>query len=354
MIQWVPRNEQRLWKKTIILLSCLLAGILLSSLVFLLVKSSPLVALQKIFMGSFGSMYGLKETITKAIPLLLIATGLTVAFRARCWNIGAEGQLLLGAIGATWIALRWGPDFSAVIIVPAMMLSGFIFGALWGLIPALLKSKLGINETIVTLMMNYIAAELVQYLVYGPWKGKTQWGFPYTDRFPPSAVLAHLPGTRIHWMTLLIGLIMIVATWLLMTKTRWGFEAKVAGENPSAAKYAGISLTRTFLLVMIWSGGLAGLAGVGEVAGIHRYLTYPWSISSGYGFTAIIVAWLARLNPLAVIVSAFFFAGILVGGDAIQTSMGLPFATVNIFNGMLLLSLLAGTHLSEYRFVWRR
>lgn len=354
MIQWVPRYEKNIWKKTLILFISLAFACLLSSLIFLFVKASPLLALQKIFFGSFGSIYGMKETITKAIPLMLIGIGLVVAFRARCWNIGAEGQLLAGAIGATWIALRVGPLYSAYLIIPMMLLTGFSFGAFWALIPAVLKSRFGINETIVTLMLNYIAAEIVQYLVLGPWKGKTQFGFPYTDRFPTSAYLNSIPGTRIHWISLLLAIAFAFLTWFILNKSRWGFEARVAGENPSAARYAGISITRTVILVMLWSGGLAGLAGVGEVAGIHRYLTYPTAISSGYGFTAIIVAWLSRLNPLAVLLSSIFFAGILVGGDAIQTSMGLPFATVNIFNGMLLLALMAGTFLSEYRPVIRR
>ncbi len=354
MIRWIPRSEMVWWKKSLILLGFLVMSFFLSSLIFLFVKSSPLLALQKIFMGSFGSIYGIKETITKAIPLILIGTGLAVAFKAKCWNIGAEGQLLLGAVGATWIALRLSPMIPGYLVLPGMLFAGFLLGSLWGLIPALLKTQLGINETIVTLMLNYIAAEIVQYLVYGPWKGKTQWGFPYTDRFPAAASLSYIPGTRIHWLTLILAISLSLLSWFILSKTRWGFETRVAGENPSAAKYAGISLTRTLILVMIWSGGLAGIAGVGEVAGIHRYLTYPWSISSGYGFTAIIVAWLAKLNPLYVVFSAFFFSGILVGGDAIQTSMGLPFATVNIFNGMLLLSLLAGSYFSEYQPVFSR
>lgn len=299
--------------------------------------------------GSFGSVYGLKETITKAIPLMLIGGGLSIAFHGKFWNIGAEGQLLFGAIGATWVALFLGPHLNSFLVFPLMFLAGFILGAMFGTIPAFFKTKLHINETIVTLMLNYIAAELVRYLVFGPWKGKSQFGFPYTDNFVPSATLPLLPGSRIHYLTLILSFIVIFLAWFILYKTKFGYEVKVMGENPEAGKYAGINFTKTTLWLMILSGGFAGLAGVGEVAGIHRHLSYPDSISSGYGFTAIIVTWLARLNPLLVILSSLFFGGILVGGDAIQTSLGFPAATINIFNGLILMSLIAGGFFQDYK-----
>jgi len=309
--------------------------------------TNPATALYKVFVGSFGSWYGFKETVTKTIPLLLTGTGLVIAFRARFWNIGAEGQVLFGAIGATWVALKVAPS------LPLMFLGGFIAGGLWGLLCAWLRTRYGINEVISSLMLNYIAAELVQYLIYGPWKGKSQFGMPYTDDFPASATLPCLYGSRVHYPTLILALLAMGAAWVFLRRTTWGFEIRVVGENPDAARYAGIQSGRTFALVMLLSGGLAGLAGVGEVAGIHHHLTYPWAISSNVGYTAIIVAWLARLEPPLVLLSGLFFGGILVGGDVIQTSLGLPFAAVNVFNAVILLFLIMGDFFREHRVRWQ-
>ncbi|MCP3898793.1 MAG: ABC transporter permease, partial [Desulfobacteraceae bacterium] len=305
-------------------------------------KVNPFYAISSIFTDSFGTIYGIKETITKAIPLILIGTGLTFAFRAKFWNIGAEGQLLMGALFGTWIALTFGEFLPGFVIVPLMFIAGFIGGGLCGIIPAILKIKYSINEVISTLMLNYICAEFITMLIVGPWKGSQRFGFPGTNDLPTSAVLNVINGSRIHYATLIITILFAAVLCVIVYKTKFGYEVRVVGENPDAGKYAGINFFRTIVLVMIISGGAAGLAGVGEIAGIHHYLGYPASISSGYGFTAIIVAWLAKLNPLYAIVSGIFFAGILVGGDAIQISLGLPAATVQIVNGILLVFLIMG------------
>jgi simple sugar transport system permease protein len=334
----------------------LAAGLLAISFIFVFSGVNPFYAIAKIFSGSFGSLYGIKETITKAIPLILIGSGLALAFRAKFWNIGAESQLLMGAIFGTWVGLNWGPHLPAGVIVPLMFLAGFIGGAFWGLIPAILKIKFSINEVISTLMMNYICNEFMTLLIVGPWRGKTKFGFPYTDDLPASAILSLIPGSRIHYATLAVAVVAVILLGIAVYKTRFGYEVRVIGENPDAAKYSGINFFKTTLIIMAISGGVAGLAGVGEAAGIHHYLSYPASISSGYGYTAIIVAWLAKLNPFYIILSAFFFAGILVGGDAIQISLGLPAATVQIFNGTLLVFLIMGDFFlrNQVAFQWRQ
>ncbi len=341
-IKVVDRENISRTRSFLTVVGSLLAGLSAISLIFLFSGANPLYAIYKIFSGSFGSVYGFKETITKAIPLILIGGGLAVAFRAKFWNIGAESQLLMGAIFGTWVGLNWGPHLPSPLVILLMFSAGFLGGAIWGLIPAILKIRFAINEVISTLMMNYICAEFLMLLITGPWKGKTKFGFPYTDDLPESAILALIPGSRIHYVTLIIALASVVLLGVAIARTRFGYEVRVIGENPFAAKYAGIDFFRTTLFIMIISGGVAGLAGVGEVAGIHHYLSYPAAISSGYGFTAIIVAWLAKLNPIYVIISGLFFSGILVGGDAIQISLGLPAATVEIFNGTLLVFLIAG------------
>jgi general nucleoside transport system permease protein len=322
----------------------LVAALVVISILFLIVGVNPIFAISEIFSGSFGSFYGIKETITKAIPLILIGTGLTLAFRAKFWNIGAEGQLLMGTIFATWTGLTLGESLPPYIIVPLIFLAGFIGGALWGMIPAILKIKFSINEVISTLMLNYICAEILTMLIVGPWKGKQRFGFPGTNNLPDSAILGTIPGSRIHDASLILAILCSVILCIIVYKTRFGYEARVVGENPDAGKYAGINFLKTSMIIMAISGGVAGFAGVGEIAGIHHYLGYPASVSSGYGFTAIIVAWLAKLNPLYAIVSGIFFAGILVGGDAIQISLGLPAATVQIVNGTLLIFLIMGDY----------
>jgi len=315
---------------------------------------SPVRAYQLIVHGALGTPLGLTETVRRAIPLLLCGVGLTIAFRAVFWNIGAEGQLLLGAIAAAGVALFSGlPDS---LLIPAMFLAGFLAGAAWGLVPAILKAKLGLNDVITTLMMNYVAMYLVEWLIHGPWKGTQMRGFAYTDKFPDAARLPLIPLTRIHWPTLAIGLALALLAYILVTRTRQGFEIRVVGENPEAARFAGISHVKTILLVMLISGGLAGLAGVGEVAGVHGMLRSSAQISMGYGYTAIIVAWLARRNPLAVILTSLLFGVIMAGGDVIKSSLGLPFQLINVFNGLILFFLIGSEMLMRYRvsFSWRR
>jgi simple sugar transport system permease protein len=335
-------------------LGALLAGLGLAALAFLFMGVDPVKALASILAGSFLSPYGLGETVTKAIPLILAGIGLSLAFTGRLWNIGAEGQLLAGATAATAAALLIKDSLPSFLTIPLLFAAGGVGGAALALLAGWLKTRWRVNEVIATLMLNYICAEFVQYLIYGPWKGPTQSGFPYTDNFAASAVLPVLGATRIHWPTLLLALAAAVGAWVLLNRTRFGFELRAMGGNPDAAAYAGMDSSRTTLVVLALSGGLAGLAGVGEVAGIHQHLTYPWAVSSGYGYAAIIVAWVAALNPLLAVPSGLFLGGIMVGGDAIQISMGLPAAAISLFNGLLLLSLMAGEFFLTYRPRWRR
>jgi ABC-type uncharacterized transport system permease subunit len=328
-------------------LLAILIAFIVAGIFFQAYGVSPIRAYHDIIKGALGNRLGLTETVRRAIPLLLCGVGLTIAFRALFWNIGAEGQLLTGAIAATGVALFSG--LPGPLLLPAMFLAGFAAGAFWGFIPAALKARLGINDVITTLMMNYIAIYLVEWLIHGPWKGPTMRGFAYTDRFPAAAVLPTIGITRIHWPTLLIGVVLAVAAFIMVKYTKVGFEIRVAGENPHAARFSGISHFKITVLAMLLSGGLAGLAGVGEVAGIHHMLLGPTHVSMGYGYTAIIVAWLARRNPLAVIVTSLLFAIIIRGGDVIKVTLGLPFQLVNVFNGLILFFLIGSEILMRYK-----
>jgi len=328
-------------------LLAILVALIAAGIFFQAYGVSPIRAYGDIIKGAFGSRLGLTETVRRAIPLLLCGVGLTIAFRALFWNIGAEGQLLIGATAATGVALFSG--LPGPLLLPVMFLAGFAAGAFWGAIPAALKAKLGINDVITTLMMNYIAIYIVEWLIHGPWKGPTMRGFAYTDRFPAAAILPTIGITRIHWPTLVIGVVLAALAFVLVQRTRWGFEIRVVGENPHAARFSGISHFKITVLAMVVSGGLAGLAGVGEVAGIHHMLLGPTHVSMGYGYTAIIVAWLARRSPLAVIVTSLLFAIIMRGGDVIKVSLGLPFQLVNVFNGLILFFLIGSEILMRYR-----
>ncbi len=257
-------------------------------MLFIAYGVNPVDAYSRIFTGAFGSPYGFSEAIVKTLPIGLCAVGLAIAYRAKVLNIGAEGQLVLGSMAATWVALYSSLPQSLMIVT--MLLTGFTAGAAWALLPALLRSRLNINEVIVTLMMNYISLRLLDYVVTGPWRGLTQWGFPQTDPFPSYARFLMLEGTRIHYYTLILLLVSTLILYVVANRTNIGYEIRVVGSNPEAARYAGINVNRNILLVMLVSGGLAGVAGVGEVAGIHGRLIR--GISPGYGYTAIIPAWL--------------------------------------------------------------
>jgi len=345
--------EKREEVSELVLLEASFLSILLAlgiaSLIMPLFGVNPLKAYYEIFVKTLTSKYGVEHTVLKAIPLLLCSLGLIVCFRASIWNIGAEGQLLLGAVAATGIALYVMPKAPSWILVPVMFIAGTIAGAFWALIPGLLKVKMNVNEIITTLMLNYVAAKIVEYLVYGPWKSPHGWGFPLTDMIPDQAKLTPIPGTPIHAPTLFLALSLVALMHFMLTKTSIGFELKVYGFSEKVALYATVSRAKIVLIAIAISGALAGLAGVGEIAGVHYRLRLPASISGGYGYTAIIVAWLARLNPVACILFSILLAILAVGGDAIQVSLKLPGGTINLFNGLILFTLVILDFFIKYR-----
>jgi len=337
----------------LVLLASLAVGLFVMGVVFAASGKNPVAGIVGIFRSGFFTNYGIGETIARTLPLTLVGTGLAVAFRGKFWNIGAEGQILGGAMGATFVGLTFAA-LPGWVLVPLMILAGFAGGALWALVAAALKVFGSVNETIATLMLNYVLAEFVRFLIVGPWKGATQQGFPYTDDIPLHARLGTVPGTTIPYVTVVMAIFAIAVVYILVYRTKFGYEIRVIGENTEAARYAGIDGPRVTLLMMLISGGLAGLAGFSEIAANHRHMTYPATITANYGFTGIIVAWLARLDPRFVPVSAFFFAGILVGGDSIQISMGLPAATVQVFNGVILVFLIMSEYFQKNRVLLKK
>ncbi|MDX9898676.1 MAG: ABC transporter permease [Spirochaetia bacterium] len=319
--------------------SLTLTGILLIAF-----GANPINTYAAMFKGAFGTGRALTETLVKAIPLMLTGLGVALAFKLKFWNIGAEGQLTLGGVAATWVAIYWSPWLPSPLLLPALVLVACAAGALWAGIPALLKTSLKVDETLVTLMLNYVAILFSEFLYYGPWRDPHGFGFPGTQIFPKAAWFPRIAG-RAH-IGLYFALVAAVILWFVLNRTRWGFELKVIGSSPRAARYQGISVERNIVLAVLLSGALCGLAGVGEVAGISRRLQQ--GLSLGYGYTAIIVAWMAQLNPLAIPFVALLMGGLLVGGDQVQMVMGLPASMGLLMQGMMLFPMLAGSLFTEY------
>ncbi|HEX7005210.1 MAG TPA: ABC transporter permease [Trueperaceae bacterium] len=332
-------------------LAAILAALLVTGVLFALQGVDPVAGFATILQRTILDPRGSSEVVRKSIPLLLAGVGIVLALRARFWNIGAEGQILAGAVAASGVALFL--PVPPALMVPTMFLAGFIAGAAWGFLPAILKVRLGVNEIITTLMLNYVALYIVRWLINGPWRGDSVTGFSYSDRFPEYAWLPTIGTTRLHWPTLLIGLVLALLLAFVLFRTRLGFEIRMMGESPEAARYAGVDFFWTTIALVCVAAGAAGIAGVGEVAGIHQRLLEPTSISLGYGYTAIIVALLARGNPLATIVTALFMGLVFASGDIMKVSLRLPSQMPSVINGLVLLFLVCSEPLLRYRLVRR-
>jgi ABC-type uncharacterized transport system permease subunit len=305
---------------------------------------NPFPVYKKLLSGAFGSSFGLTETLVKSIPLLLCGLGVSIAYRISIWNIGAEGQFAAGAIAATSVTIYF-PDLPMYLSIPLMIVFGIAAGGLWGLLTAIPRTYFQVNELITSLMLNYVALLALNYFVFGPWKDPKGFNFPGTPVFTEAQTLPVLGDTRLH-LGLLFAIVVVVLYAFTIRYTRWGYELRLIGANAEAAKNAGIHISRHILIVMVISGGLAGLAGMSEVSGVTHRLMY--GISPGYGYTAIIVAWLAKLNPIGLVVSSFLFGGLIVGGYSVQT-IGLPSSISNMLQGAILFFLIAGDTIGKFR-----
>jgi ABC-type uncharacterized transport system permease subunit len=323
-----------------ILLTLIAGGVLMA-----LMGKPPMAALQVYFFQPLW-LYTPAEVVVKAIPLALIGTGLAVCFRANVWNIGAAGQYTAGAILAGWLALSAPDGASGLMLAPYLAL-GVIGGMAWAAIPALLRVRFNANEILVSLMLTYVAALLLDWLVRGPFKDPLGFGFPESKEFQAGFIMPVLvEGTRLH-LGVVLAILAAVALWGMMGRTMRGFEVRVIGAAPRAGAFAGFSQERTIWFVLLLSGGLAGLAGAIEVSATIQQLQPD--ISAGYGFVAIIVAFLGRLNPLGALFGALILAVSYIGGENAQILMKLPKAVTGIFQGMLLFFLLACDTLIRYR-----
>ncbi len=316
-------------------------GILFAALGF-----EPFGALHMFFIEPISSMYGISEWLLKATPLALIAVALAVGFRGNVWNIGAEGQLVMGAVfaGGTALALY---EVEGFWVMPLVLIMGMIGGSLYAAVPAFLRTRFHANEILTSLMLNYVAVLFLSWLVHGPWRSPEGYNFPESRMFTDSALLpALMEDTRLH-VGALLAPVAAVVSWIIVSRTFLGFQIKVIGMTPAAGSYAGFGTNRAIWFSLMYAGALAGLAGAMEICGPIGQLV-P-TVSPGYGYTAIIAAFLGRLHPVGIILASLLLAQTYMGGDNTQIGLGIPLAVTQVFQGMILFFLLAADVLIRYR-----
>ncbi len=327
-------------------LLALLITVVIGVILFIALGKDPVRGLQVFFWEPIRSVRAISELLVKATPLLIIALGLSVCFRSNVWNIGAEGQFVIGAVAAGGVALL-AEKTTGPWIIPAILLAGIAGGMVWAGITALLRDRFNANEILVSLMLVYVADMVLNYLVFGPWKDPNGYNFPQTKTFEAVTQIPRLmAGSRVN-IGIILALIGVAGLWLFLFRTFAGFRHEVSGLAPAAARYAGFSSRRALWLALLTSGGAAGLAGALEVAGPIGQLT-PY-VPAGYGFAAIIVAFVGRLHPVGVVFSAILMSMFYIGGELAQSRLGLPKSITGVFQGLLLFSLLACDTLIAYR-----
>ncbi len=351
MLEWRPRREPSRLMRALSPLIAIALTMLLGMIVFTAMGYDGLHAVGSIFVTPFAEPQRWADIGVKAAPLVMIAIGLAIGFRANVWNIGAEGQYTMGAVAGTGVALATY-DMTGWWILPAMALAGILGGMAWAAIPALLRVRLQVSEILTSLMLTYVAVQLLYFLVRGPWKDPDGFNFPQTRMFTADQTLpTMMEGSLVH-LGIPMALLIALVAWLLMEKTTAGYAVKVVGLAPAAARHGGFSAARTTWATMLLSGGLAGLAGLFEAAGPFGQLTPQFPV--GYGFTAIIVAFLGRLDPLGIVFGGIVLAATYVGGEIAQSTIRLPQAATGMFQALLLFMLLATDVLVRWRLVWKR
>lgn len=343
MIRMSKRVHISKRKAMIIRLSSVIFAMIAASFFISLMGHNPLKVYTSMIDGAFGSKYRIIETLKIAIPIILASIGIMIAFKMKFWNIGGEGQILMGALFATYFALNYHM-LPKIVLLPLMFIAGFMGGGLWALIPAILKVKFETNETIITLMLNYIAIKFITFLQYGPWKAKDSMGFPRIASFESSAVLPKLFNLHIGWIIVIVVAVIIS---ILMKYSKWGYNISIIGESHDTARYAGINISRTVLMSLFISGGICGLVGFIEASAVNQTLT-PM-LSAGYGFTAIITTWLSGLMPSIIIPVSILFAAMVKGGAFIQTAFQIPSSAANVLQSLILFFVIGSEFFVKYQ-----
>jgi simple sugar transport system permease protein len=341
----LERQPAPLWTRIAIPIASIIVTFIITSILLVLAHANPFVAYYNFFITPLSSQVSALEVLVKASPLLLTGAAVTFAFRAGYYNIGAEGQLIAGATAAAGLGMVLG-NVPPVLAILIMIVGGFAGGMAWALIPALLKAKLAVDEVVTTLLMNTIVTFFVSFLLNGVWRDPVS-GWPQSPQIAASAVFPKLvPRSRLH-LGFIVAWVVVIIIWIVITRTPFGIKMRATGLNKSAAKFAGVNIDRTMLIAALVSGGIAGLAGVGEVAGINFHLID--AISPGYGYTGIIAATLGGLNPWGVSIAALFIALIDTGAQTVSRSMSVPIYLGNVVQATLLLVTLAFLILQNYR-----
>lgn len=343
-------KKRELSGKKVILLRVLafLLAIVAGGLFMLCIGQNPFAVYKTMVQGSLQNAMVIRSTVKIAIPLLITSLGVTFAFKMKFWNIGAEGQLIIGAVAATYFAL-YCSNWPHWLLMLACFLAGMIGGGLWGLIPALFKVQFGTNETLLTLMLNYVALYIVDFLRQGPWRDPEGRGFPRIATFSDNAMLDRFMGVHLGWV---IGLALMVFTFVYLNYTKRGYEISVVGESTATARYAGINVKKVVLTTMFLSGAVAGIAGMAQVTGTDQ--TLSTGVAGGVGFTAIIVSWLAQLNPIVILLVTIFFSILEKGSGVIQSTFGISTYAADVLQGIILFFILACEFFIRYSFVFRK
>lgn len=345
----IVKISERSGKDTLkIRIAAFISALAAGGLFILFLGYNPIELYGTIISGAFRSKMAFQATIRFMIPLLMSSLGVAMAFKMRFWNIGAEGQIIVGAVCASYFALfhdTW-PHFLLLLVMFAV---GALGGGLWGLIPAYFKSKYDTNETLFTLMLNYIALHIITYLRDGPWKDPGSSGFPKIARFAPNAQLDKILGVHFGWI---IALILVFIVFIYLRYTKHGYEISVVGESKSTAKYAGMDVRKIILRTMAISGGICGITGMIQAAGSD--MTLASSVAGGVGFTAIIVSWLAYLNPFGILLVSFLFSVLEKGSSVMQSAYGLSTYFASVLQGIILFFILGCEFFIRYKFVVSR
>ncbi len=346
----VKRKPLPGWVMLVIPVAAVFVTLLITSIPILIAGGNVFKAYGALFQGALGSKFNLLETFVKASPLILTGLAVAFAFRAKFWNIGAEGQLFAGAIMATWVGIyfTWLPGF---LVLPVMISLGFLGGGLWATIPAFLKTKLKVDDVVTTLLLNYVIFHMMGALLFGPMQMPgSSW--PRSASIMDAAFYPMLIARSRFHLGIIISFVAVLVIWFINNKTVFGYQSKGVGINLNAAKFGGINTNMVILKTAIISGGLAGLAGVGEVAAIHHHLMMD--VSPGYGYTGIVIAMLGNLHPVGVALAAFFFSVISVGAQTMSRVAGIPIYIVGIIEGVALMTMLIFILLTEYKIRWTK
>lgn len=329
-------------ERVFIHLAAIFLALVFSSVIISITGNNPINVYVSMIDGAFGNSFRFRETIINSVPLLITSLGISVAFRMRFWNIGAEGQFVMGAFLGSFFALKFS-SLPAYILLPLMLCAGIVGGGLWAFVPAFFKAKFKTNETIFTLLMNYIAIKWITYLQYGPWKDPNAYGFPKIPRFTKNAVLPKIEGIHIG---AIIALILVVAVYYYIHHTKQGYEISVIGESENTAVFAGMKVDKVILRTIFISGALSGLAGIIQASAVNRTLAV--SITSGTGYTAIIIAWLSNLNSIIAFFVSILFSAMVQGGAYIQMVYNIPAAAASVLQGTILFFVLGCQFFTVY------